>query len=411
MLKIGLTGGIASGKSVVASRLAELGAVLVDADALARAVLEPGTPGLASVVEAFGQDMLDGAGRLDRARLGAVVFGNPAQLAVLNGIVHPLVREAASGILSTAPDGAVVVQDIPLLVETGQGSDFHLVIVVDAPDDVRLARMLEQRGMTAGDARARMAAQASRDDRLAAADVVLDNSGSMDGLLATVDALWETRLVPFARNLATTTPAARAGGPVLHAPRPAWARDAERLMGRIWAAAGKKAGQDGTGTVLGLDHVGSTSVPGLDSKDVLDLQLTVRTLAAAAPLDAVLAAAGYPRVPAITADTPKPSRPETAAWAKHFHASADPGRAVNLHVRAAGSPGWRFALCFRDWLRAEPSAAADYLALKRQLADLHAADPSTAAYAAAKEAWFAAVEEPMERWAADAGWMPPSYDS
>ena len=103
-----MTGGIASGKSVVASRLAELGAVLVDADALARDVVEPGTPGLARVVEAFGQDMLDGAGRLDRARLGAVVFGNDAQRAVLNGIVHPLVREAAAGILATAPEGAVV---------------------------------------------------------------------------------------------------------------------------------------------------------------------------------------------------------------------------------------------------------------------------------------------------------------
>jgi dephospho-CoA kinase len=411
VLKIGLTGGIASGKSVVASRLAELGAVLVDADALARAVVEPGTPGLARVVEAFGQDMLDGAGRLDRARLGAVVFGNSAQLAVLNGIVHPLVREAAAGIIGTAADGSVVVQDIPLLVETGQGSDFHLVVVVDAPDDVRMARMLEHRGMTAEDARARMAAQASRDDRLAAADVVLDNSGSVDGLLAQVDALWAGRLAPFARNLATKTPAIRPGGPVLNAPQPDWPRDAERVMGRIRAYLGKNAGPDGARAVLALDHIGSTSVPGLDAKDVLDLQLTVRILAAAAPLETVLAAAGYPRVPAITSDTPKPSRPDTTAWAKRFHASADPGRAVNLHVRAAGSPGWRFALCFRDWLRADPNAAADYLALKRRLAELHAADHSTAAYAAAKEAWFAGVEEPMERWAAGAGWMPPSYDS
>jgi dephospho-CoA kinase len=411
VLKIGLTGGIASGKSVVASRLAELGAVLVDADALARAVVEPGTPGLARVVEAFGQDMLDGAGRLDRARLGSVVFGNPAQLAVLNGIVHPLVRQAAAGILGTAADGAVVVQDIPLLVETGQGSDFHLVIVVDAPDDVRVARMLEHRGMTAEDARSRMAAQASREDRLAAADIILDNSGSIDSLLAQVDVLWAGRLAPFARNLATKTPAVRPGGPVLNAPRPDWPREAERLMGRIRAAVGKETGPDGGGTVLGLDHIGSTSVPGLDAKDVLDLQLTVRTLAAAVPLEAVLAAAGYPRVQAVTSDTPKPSRPDAAAWAKRFHAGADPGRPVNLHIRAAGSPGWRFALCFRDWLRAEPDAAADYLALKRRLAGLHAADPSTAGYAAAKEAWFAAVEEPMERWAAAAGWAPPSYGS
>jgi dephospho-CoA kinase len=340
-----------------------------------------------------------------------VVFGNPAQLAVLNGIVHPLVREAAAGILGTAADGAVVVQDIPLLVETGQGSDFHLVIVVDAPDDVRVNRMLEHRGMTADDARSRMAAQATRGDRLAAADVVLDNSASIDGLLAQVDALWAERLAPFARNLATKVPAERPGGPVLNAPQADWPRDAERLMARIRAAVAKNSGPEGAEVVLGLDHIGSTSVPGLDAKDVLDLQLTVRNLAAAAPLEEVLAAAGYPRVPAITADAPKPTRPDPAAWAKRFHASADPGRAVNLHVRASGSPGWRFALCFRDWLRAEPDAAADYLALKRRLAALHAADPSTAAYAAAKEAWFAAVEGPMERWAERAGWVPPSYAS
>ena len=403
-----MTGGIASGKSVVASRLGELGAVLVDADALARDVVEPGTPGLARVVEAFGQDMLDGAGRLDRARLGAVVFGNDEQRAVLNGIVHPLVREAAARILATADDGAVVVQDIPLLVETGQGSDFHLVVVVDAPDDVRVGRMLEHRGMTADQARARMAAQASRDDRLAAADVVLDNSGTVDTLLAQVDGLWEARLAPFARNIMTASPAERPGGPVLHGPRSDWPRDAERLMGRIRAALRKHAGPDGAAP-LGLDHIGSTSVPGLDAKDVLDLQLAVPALAAAAVLEPVLAAAGYPRVTAITTDVPKPTLPDPSMWAKRFHASADPGRAVNLHVRVAGSPGWRFALCFRDWLRAVPDAAADYLALKRSLAEVHAGDPSTAAYAAAKEAWFAAAEGPMEQWAAATGWAPPSY--
>ncbi|UZX03357.1 dephospho-CoA kinase [Arthrobacter sp. CDRTa11] len=410
MLKIGLTGGIASGKSVVASRLAHLGAVLVDADALAREVLEPGTPGLAAVVEAFGSGMLDGGGRLDRAKLGAVVFGNPERLAVLNGIVHPLVRQAAAGIVAAAPFGAVVVQDIPLLVETGQGSDFHLVVVVDAPDEVRIRRMLDHRRMTSEEAQSRMAAQASRDERLAAADVVLDNSGSMDGLLAQVDALWAERLAPFARNLLAQTPADRPGGPVLHAASSEWPRTAERLITRILAALRKDA-PDGEPAVLGLDHVGSTSVPGLDAKDVLDLQLTVPALSAAAPLEPALAAAGYPRVHAITADTPKPTLPDTTAWAKRLHASADPGRAVNLHIRAAGSAGWRFALCFRDWLRADPDTAADYLALKRRLAELHATDPSTAAYAAAKEAWFAAAEEPMEQWAKRSGWVPPSYPS
>lgn len=411
MLKIGLTGGIASGKSAVASRLAELGAVLVDADALARDVLEPGTPGLARVVEAFGEEMLEAGGRLDRAKLGSVVFGDASQLAVLNGIVHPLVREAAAGILATAAEGAIVVQDIPLLVETGQGSSFHLVLVVDAPDDLRVRRMLERRGMTVEDAASRMAAQASREERLAAADVVLDNSGSLADLGNQVDRLWAERLVPFAQNLAAGAIAELPGGPVLHAPRPAWPRDAGRVMGRIRTALSGAAGPDAADWLLGLDHIGSTAVPGLAAKDVLDLQLSVPDLAAAAGLEPALAGAGYPRVPAISADVPKPTHPDPAAWAKRFHASADPGRAVNVHVRVAGSPGWRFALCFRDWLRADPGAAGDYLALKRRLAGLHASDSSTAAYAAAKEAWFAAAEEPMERWAAHTGWAPPSYPS
>jgi dephospho-CoA kinase len=411
VLKIGLTGGIASGKSAAASRLEELGAVLVDADALARDVVDPGTPGLARIVDAFGADMLDGGGRLDRARLGAVVFGDPSRLAVLNGIVHPLVREAAAGIMASAAPGAIVVQDIPLLAETGQGSNFHLVLVVDAPDDVRIRRMLDHRGMTVDEAGSRMAAQASRAERLAVADVVLDNSGTLVELAEAVDRLWAERLVPFARNIGTASVADRPGGPLLHPPRPEWAEEATRLMARILAAVRKDAAPSIAGAVLGLDHIGSTSVPGLDAKDVIDLQLTVRDLATADAAAAVLAAAGYPRVPGITADIPKASHPDAADWAKRFHGGADPGRAVNLHIRTAGSPGWRFALCFRDWLRADSSAAEDYVALKRRLARLHAGDPSTAAYAADKEAWFAAAEDPMERWARHSGWAPPSYSS
>jgi dephospho-CoA kinase len=407
VLKIGLTGGIASGKSVVASRLAGLGAILVDADALAREVVEPGTPGLTGVVEAFGSDMLDGNGRLDRAKLGSVVFGDPSRLAVLNGIIHPLVREAAAGIIASSADGAIVVQDIPLLVETGQGSNFHLVLVVDAPDEVRTRRMLERRGMTADQAKSRIAAQASREDRLAAADAVLDNAGTLEQLVEQVDRLWAQRLVPFARNLEAASVAARPGGPELQPARPEWPQHARRLMDRLRAALREPHGDE----VLGLDHIGSTSVPGLDAKDVIDLQLSVPDLAAADALAPVLAAAGFPPVPGITSDVPQASHPATEDWGKRFHANADPGRAVNLHVRAAGSPGWRFALCFRDWLRAEPAAAGDYLALKRRLAEVHAGDASTAGYAAGKEAWFAAAEDPMEQWARRSGWAPPSYPS
>src|SRR5919112_3359025 len=198
-MRVGLTGGIASGKSTVAALLRELGAVVVDSDRLAREVVEPGTPGLAAVVEAFGPEILDAEGRLDRPRLGAIVFREPERRAELNGIVHPLVRERAAAVIAAAPDDSVVVQDIPLLVETGQQKNFHLVLVVDAPQDVRLQRMTEHRGMTEADARSRMAAQASRQDRLAAADVVLPNAGTREELLAAVDRLWNERLVPFAR--------------------------------------------------------------------------------------------------------------------------------------------------------------------------------------------------------------------
>ena len=387
---------------MVAARLRELGAVLVDADALAREVVEPGTPGLASVVEAFGGAILTPDGRLDRPRLGALVFGDKERLAVLNGIIHPLVRERAAAIVAAAPAGAVVVQDIPLLVETGQGKNFHLVLVVDAPDDVRVQRMAEHRNMTAGEAHARMAAQASREDRLAAADVVLENSGTPEELRHAVDALWEERLTPFALNLKEQKIAPRTGGPVLAPADPAWAAQAGRLIARLKAA----AAQD----ILAVDHIGSTAVPELDAKDVIDLQLSVRNLDDADRIAPLLAEAGFPRWPGIISDNPKPSHPDPAAWGKRLHGNADPGRAANLHVRAAGSPGWRYALCFRDWLRADAGARADYVAEKERVAGLHETDKSTAAYAADKEGWFTDYAAPrMEAWVLRAGWQPPSY--
>ncbi|MHC6594675.1 dephospho-CoA kinase [Arthrobacter sp. C152] len=404
MLKIGLTGGIASGKSVVAARLREHGAVLVDADALAREVVEPGTEGLERIVAEFGPGMLDGGGRLDRARLGEAVFGHPERLTVLNAIVHPLVRARAAAITAAAPDGAVVVQDIPLLVETGQGAVFHLVVVVDAPDDVRVQRMQELRGMTAEAARSRMAAQAPRDVRLAAADVVLDNSGTVQHLLDQVDRLWDGRLVPFARNLAAGARAPRDGGPVLEPHRQDWAQQAARIAARLVAAA--------PDLILGVDHIGSTAVPGLASKDVIDLQVAVQDLEAAEKLAPLLAAAGFPAVRGVESDTPKPGAPGPSLWLKRFHANADPCRAVNVHVRAAGSAGWRYALMFRDWLRDDPSAVRLYEAHKSDLAGRFADQGTTRGYAEAKEPWFTDVAWPrMTGWAEATGWVPPSYAS
>ncbi|MCX2746939.1 dephospho-CoA kinase [Arthrobacter sp. MI7-26] len=401
MLKIGLTGGIASGKSLVSARLKELGAVLIDADALAREVVEPGTPGLAHVVAEFGEDIVDAEGRLDRPRLGAIVFAQPDRREALNAIIHPLVRERAGAMLATANPGDVVIQDIPLLVETGQGSNFHLVLVVDAPDEERIRRMTEIRGMTVEDAVSRMAAQAGRDERLAAADIVLENSGTVEDVTALVDTLWQERLVPFARNLAAGRPAPRSGGPVLSPPDPNWPLQAERLLARI-----RKASPE----VLGADHIGSTAVPGLPAKDIVDLQVTVASLEVADRIAPALGAAGFPLQEASARDTPKPPHLDPSAWQKRFHCSADPGRAANVHVRVLGSPGWRYALLFRDWLRADPVAVKMYADMKQELAGVHAGDRRTLAYAEAKEPWFTEVAWPlMDAWAESSGWQPPSY--
>ena len=200
MLRVGLTGGIASGKSEVSRRLAELGAVLVDADVLAREVVEPGSEGLAEVAEAFGQGVLTDDGGLDRAALGTIVFADPRRRELLNSIIHPRVRARAAEIVAAAPAGAVVVQDIPLLVETGQAASFDVVVVVDAPDEVRIRRLEERNGMTEEEARARMAAQATHEERLAAADHVVENAGTLAELRAAVDRLWRDVLVPAAER-------------------------------------------------------------------------------------------------------------------------------------------------------------------------------------------------------------------
>jgi len=200
VVQIGLTGGIAAGKSAVASRFAELGALVVDADAIAREVVEPGTPGMAAVVAEFGPRVLAADGALDRAALARVVFGDEEALARLDRIVHPLVRRRVAQMAAAAPPGTVVVQDVPLLVETGGARGYDLVVVVEAPEEVRVGRLGRDRGMDAAEARARMAAQASDAERRAVADVVLLNDGDLDGLRAEVDRVWRERVEPLLRH-------------------------------------------------------------------------------------------------------------------------------------------------------------------------------------------------------------------
>lgn len=194
MLRIGLTGGIGSGKSEVSRRLAARGAVVIDADVLAREVVEPGTSGLADVVEAFGPDVLAPDGSLDRQALGARVFGDEEARRRLERIVHPRVRQRAAEIEAAAAPDAVVVHDIPLLVETGQVDSFDGVIVVDVPVEIQLARLVDRRGMPEPEARGRIAAQASREQRARSADWVVDNTGSPADLDAAVARIWEQLL-------------------------------------------------------------------------------------------------------------------------------------------------------------------------------------------------------------------------
>jgi len=365
VLRVGLTGGIGSGKSSVAARLVERGAVLVDSDRIARAAVALGTPGLAAVVEAFGPAVLAADGSLDRPALAAVVFDDPGARKTLNGIIHPLVRRRSDELIAAAPDDSIVVQDIPLLVEGGMAARFALVVVVHADPAVRVPRLVEQRGMPEADARARIAAQADDADRRAVADVWIDNSGPPHGLVRAVDALWDRRLVPFAADLVAgrAAPARIA----LVAADPEWPGQAARLAARVAWAAGERG--------RGVAHVGPTAVRGLPAPDVLDLQLGVASADDADALRDQLADVGFVR-------------------AAPGYASADPGRPARLHLQVVGSPGWRDALRLRDWLRADAGGRAEYAAAERRSVAVGGAElPSQFAVAA-------------NEWAASSGWVP-----
>jgi dephospho-CoA kinase len=392
VLMVGLTGGIGSGKSVAAARLAELGAVIVDSDRIAREVVQPGTDGLREVVAAFGERVLRPDGSLDRPALGSVVFGDDAARARLEDITHPRVRARSAQLVAEAPPDAIVVNDVPLLVEVGLAPTYHLVLVVQTDRQVRVERLIRDRGMTAEQVYQRIQAQTGDAERRAAADVVLGNDGDLGALRALIDGLWRDRLVPYERNVRERRPA-RPDRVIVTGPDPDWPARFARVAARIRHAIGPAAR---------IDHIGSTAVPGLPALDVIDVQLGVGSLAEADALADPLAAAGFPRCEGDWCDTPR--YPDgTTRWDKRLHGSADPGRPVNLHVRVAGSPGWRFALLMRDHLRADPDRRAAYLAVKRKLA---ADRPDPAGYAAGKEPWFDEEHRLAERWAEGTGWRP-----
>ena len=386
MLRIGLTGGIGAGKSTVSATFSECGGIIVDGDVIAREVVEPGTEGLAQLVEAFGDDILLPDGALNRPALAAKAFVDDEQRAKLNGIVHPLVARRREDILAAVHEDAVVVEDIPLLVETGLAPLFPLVVVVTADIETRVTRVVA-RGMDEADARARIKAQAAEEKRQAIADVLLDNSGAQGELVENARDLWYNRVLPLAHNIRTRQCAPRTYKLVPY--NPAWPDDARRIIQRIQMACGAK--------VLRVDHIGSTAVPGMEAKDVIDIQITVASLDVADEINDAMANVGYPRIEHITADWPHADNP--ALWLKRIHCAADPGRPANIHVRVDGWPGQQFALLFRDWLAANPGVQKEYLAAKHRA--LSAPD-----YDEAKEPWFADAYQRAWEWAETAGWRP-----
>ncbi|MGW0035916.1 dephospho-CoA kinase [Gordonia sp. NPDC003376] len=392
MIRVGLTGGIGAGKSTVAKTFIDRGGYHVDADKIAREVVEPGTPGLTALVEAFGDEILADDGTLNRPALAAKAFVDDASRQKLNAITHPLIGARTQELLDSAPEDAIIIQDIPLLVENHTAPFFHLVVIVHVDAEERVRRLTEFRGMPEADARARIAAQATDEQRRAVADVWLDNSGTPEQLATAAATVWEKRLVPFEANIRSRTPVR---GPLtLAEPDPAWAAAGIRLVNRLWALVGDKASA--------IDHIGSTAVPGLIATPTIDIQVSVADLSVADALADTLADGGFPRIPGVEGDNPK-ADPATGSvdvglWGKRLHASADPGRPVNVHLRAAGSPGGRFAVDFRDWLRSDADARDEYAALKRQALDTAADDPDR--YVAAKEPWFDQAYRRIALWKA-----------
>lgn len=298
MIRLGLTGGIGAGKSTVAKTFVERGAYIIDADKIAREVVEPGTEGLEKLVEAFGSDILSADGSLDRPALAAKAFVDEESRKKLNAITHPLIGARTQELLEAAPEDAIVVQDIPLLVENHTAPFFHLVVIVHADEDVRLHRLTTMRGVDEADARARIAAQATEEQRRAVADVWLDNSGTPEELAAAAAEVWDRRLVPFEANVRARR--AAEPDPELVALEPNPDGPSARIVNRLWAIAGERA----------------AAVEVVDAEKV-QLRIVARDGAAAEQLTDLLAVGGF-----------APAEPGV-------YRSCDPGRPAAVVVETA----------------------------------------------------------------------------
>ncbi len=396
MLRLGLTGGIGSGKSSVAAQLRQLGAIVTDADLVAREVVEPGQPALAAIATEFGPQVIRPDGTLDRPALAAIVFPAPERLLALEAITDPAIAGRSAQLRAQVPPDRIDVYDFPLLVERGSWVHEHLTLVVGASERVRVKRLVEQRGLPERDVRARIAAQADDEQRRAAADLWVDNDGSRRATRAQVERLWHERLLPYEENLRHGIRVHRAETLELVAADASWAAQGSRLVARIAAAL--------AGLGVRVEHVGSTSVPRLPGKDVVDIQVGVRRLTDAdqPAFRAAMRKAGYLLAEEHQSDPPPRGAP-LAGWEKRFYGGADPGRVVHVHVRETGSAGHDFTLAFRDWLRAIPADRESYAGAKGRLAAQH---PRARDYRRAKQAWFDTAYDRVMTWTREVGWTP-----
>lgn len=324
---MGLTGGIGAGKSTVAGALADLGGVIVDADKIAREVVEPGSAGLAALEEAFGPEVIAADGSLDRAALAAKAFADDESRFKLNSILHPLIGARTQEYVDAAPADAILVQDIPLIVEGGLGPAFDLVVVVHVDEAERLRRLTEYRGMDEADAKARMAAQATVEQRRAAADVWLDNGGAPGAIVDDVRRLWIERLIPFERNISEQTGAV-ASTEIVPA-NPEWEGQARRAIARLTLASG--------GRTLAIEHVGPTSVPGQPARDCLDILVTVADAETARELSSILGGAGYPLDATVVAPDLSDLQARATGADYRLHRGCDPARPISVHVISPAS--------------------------------------------------------------------------
>lgn len=316
MLRIGLTGGIGAGKSTVAGLLADRGAEIIDADAIAREVVAPGEPLLDVLAEAFGDDIIAADGGLDRAALAAVAFADPDSTARLGALMHPVIRDRTAERFA-ASTAEVVVHDVPLLVENHMEVGYHLSLLVDVPAEVRLERLVATRGMGRTDAETRIARQADDAQRRAACDVIIANTGIVDATAELVDRLWTDRLAPFAVNLAAGRPARREAG----------ATEAESSEGGSHLG-GRRDG-DGARLIAKLRHGTGEEFPITEAEPAptgpIRLEITVPEASAAEALSPRLTTLGFPPVVEGAAAT------EPGLIGRH--ANADPGLPVDLTVR------------------------------------------------------------------------------